>query len=515
MRSALGAVPALVLAVALAAMLVAQPAAQALVPGYWDITAGAKIKGRGPMLVGFGGQLWMFYQGRSELVDLGINIPGRRGNVYFSTFNGTNWTAPFNLTPATNDIQGIGIQETYATEYGGKLYLTAEAVEPSLKDDDQNDDYDIVLRAFDGRMWNPQPARPWFVVSERFDGNFADFRCRSIVFQDRLYLMWLQIPGDPINGTIARYYQLLYRTFDGSSWGPIGTVAVDGQSQYGPPTLAVHKGKLYAAFASNSSSISDQDILVCSTSGGSWTAPARVNPAVEGSPAFRVNLNPQLESHGDRLWVVWQSADPIAKSGTDYDLLASSFDGSAWSWPVELNRPSDAGDDITPDIKACNGTLYVAWVCTDPGTTDGGSDRDIVLRSFNGTGWGPISLVSPYGDNGTIEGDHNPGDDDEPQLCAWNSSLFCTWMAYDQEGVGHKGGKPSVIVRQVTNRVDYNLTPPDIFNDTAGNATGNDLTMPLVLLAVVGIGGGIAVAVVPPLVRRRKDEGAPLTDEEE
>jgi hypothetical protein len=345
------------------------------------------------------------------------------------------------------------------------------------------------------------------VISQEHDGNVSDTECRSIVFQDRLYLVWTQEPTNP-DGTSMQYTRMVFRTFDGSSWSPINIIASDGTSIFGNPSLAVFGDRLFLVFVSNMTAAADEDILICSNAGGSWTAPARVNPAVEGLAATRVNMNPTVESFGGRLWVGWQSADPIAKSGTDYDILiSSSSDGTGWTYPLELNRPNDAGDDITPNMRASNGTLYIAWACNDPGTTDGGAEADIVIRSYDGAGWSNISMVSPYGDNGTISGEHNPGDDNWPMLCDWNNSLFCTWIAYDQVNTGHKGGNPSVMVRQVTGRVDDNGTISEPVNVNVTPENGSNLMMPLIIIGAAAAGGIVAVAVVPAMILRRKGEG--------
>jgi len=499
--------PASAFALIAAALIAIQPGAWAVAPGYWDTTDNMKVKGREPMLVPFNGRLYSIYQTRTQLTDVGVNLSGRRSDIYFSGYNGTGWTVPFNLTPNTQDITGQGIHGPRATEYRGKLYLTAETVEPSLKDDEQSTDYDIVMRVFDGSVWDPQPALPMHVVSQEHDGNVSDTECRSIVFQDRLYLVWTQVPANP-DGSSMQFARMVYRTFDGDGWSPISVIASDGKSIFGNPALAVFQDRLYMVFVSNMTAAANEDILICSCAGGSWTAPVRVNPAVEGLAAIRINMNPTVESYSGRLWVAWQSADPIAKSGTDYDLLASSSpDGNGWTYPVEVNMPNDHGDDITPNMRASNGILYIAWACNDPATTDGGAEADIVVRSYDGAGWGNISMVSPYGDNGTISGEHNPGDDNWPMLCEWRSSLFCTWITYDQVNTGHKGGNPSVIVRQITNRVDDNGTIPEPGNFTVTPANGVDLRLPLIIIGATALGCLIAVAVVPAIILRRKGEG--------
>ena len=438
------------IAAALAAALVAlsvAPVVQSAIPGYWDTTAGVvKGKGREPLLVDYNGSLWNIYQYRTELKDVGINMSGRRSDIYFtvlnssvgngpaSTGNVTDWSKPVGLVPKSQDVNGHGLHGPYASVYKGKLYVTMEAVEPSIKDDDAKVDYDILLRVFDGSSWDPPLDRPARVISERNDINVSDTECRSITYRDMLYFIWDQVPVDKESGyqPVVNMRQIMYRTFDGTNWGPITLAARENSSLYGVPYVAVFRDSLWVSFSTNSSEQADTDVAVIRFDGTAWSAPVRINPAVEGSQIKRQNMNSRMAVYGDRLFCVWQSADAIAKSGRDYDILVSSTDGlSGWTAPAEVNPPADSdatgvtGQDITPDIKAYNGSLYVAWASNSTRINDGGEDFDIMMRSWNGTAWGPISQVSPVGDNGTISGDHNPGDDNTPWLCAWNWSLYC------------------------------------------------------------------------------------------
>jgi hypothetical protein len=458
---------ALVGALVLAAVL---PSALSTMPGYWDTDTTLKGKGREPFLIEYNGSLWNIFQYRTELKDVGINMSGRRSDIYYTVLNSsvgngpartgnvTDWSAPVSLVPKSKDENGHGVHTPYASVYKGKLYVSMEAVEPSIKDDDAQGDYDILLRVFDGLSWDPPLDSPARVISERNDINVSDTECRSITFRDTLYFIWDQVPVNVEAGNqpLANMRQIVYRTFDGAAWGPITLAARENTSIFSVPHVAVFKDSLWVSFSTNSSEQADTDVSVVRFDGSSWSAPQRVNPAVEGSAVRRQNMNSRLSVFGDRLYCAWQSADAIAKSGRDYDILVSSTDGiSGWAAPAEVNPPADSdslgvtGQDITPDIKACNGTLYVAWASNSTRINDGGEDFDIMLRPFNGTAWGPITQVSPAGDNGTISGDHNVGDDNTPWLLAWNGSLYCTWISYDQKGIGHVGGNPSVIVRRV------------------------------------------------------------------
>jgi hypothetical protein len=225
----------------------------------------------------------------------------------------------------------------------------------------------------------------------------------------------------------------------------------DLASIYGDPSLAVYRDRLYVTVQTNTSTDRDIDIVCTSFDGAAWAARSFVNPAVAGSELKRYNIISRLAVMHDRLWCVWESRDPIAKASSDLDLMMSSTDGTAWSWPAVVNPARRTGDDFWPTMAAFNGSLYIGWSSNDPFTTDGQEDNDVVMRSYDGLNWSAIQNVSPYGDNGTIGGEHNPGDDNQPYLYAWNGSLYCAWISFDQfpGGIGHPGAEFTTIVKRV------------------------------------------------------------------
>jgi hypothetical protein len=487
-----------------------QPVFADRVPGYWDTMDNfTGAEGKDPTLVGFNGKLYNIYQLRTELYNPDGSRLGIRGDLYYSAYNGTNWSEPACITLVNKDVYAHGCHKPWATVYKGRMYVTAEAIEPSIKDDSMpadpnpvnNTDYDIILRVFDGTGWDPPLEKPMHVLNQPADGNVADQECRSIIYHDTLYFIWMQIPS---GNTTANERRIAYRTFDGSAWGPIGVASEDLRSIYGDPSLAVFHDRLYVTVQTNSSTDRDMDIVSVNFDGTSWSAPERVNPTVAGYSAKRYNLISRLAVFHDRLWCVWQSRDTVAKSSTALDLMLSSTDGSGWSWPVPVNPGRRSGDDFWPTMTAYNGSLYMAWSSNDPVTTDGQEDNDIVIRSYDGQNWSAITNVSPYGDNGTIGGEHNPGDDNQPFLYSWNGSLYCTWISFDQfeRGIGHPGAEFTTIVKLVAGPAGGeggNGTPPV---ETSPGAQQTESLWPVA--AVLLLAAMVALAIV--LVRRPRKE---------
>ena len=436
-----------------------QPASADRIPGYWatmDNFTGAE--GKDPTLVGFNGVLYNIYQLRTELYNPDGSRLGIRGDLYYSAYNSINWSEPVCITPVNKDIYAHGCHNPWATVYKGKLYVTAEAIEPSIKDDTMpndpntvnNTDYDIILRVFDGTGWDPPLQKPMHVLNQPSDSNVADQECRSMIYHDTLYFIWMQIPGGP-NNTTGSDRRIAYRTFDGANWGPIGVAYEDQNNICGDPSLAVYRDRLYVTVQTNTSTDRDIDIICVDFDGTGWSAAQRVDPAVAGYPAMRFNIISRLAVLNGELWCVWESRDTIAKSSSALDIMLSHTNGSLWSWPAVVNPSRRTGDDFWPTMAAHNGSLYVAWSSDDPATTDGQEDNDVVMRSYDGGNWSAITNVSPFGDNGTIGGEHNPGDDNQPFLCSWNGSLYCTWITFDQfeGGIGNPGAEFTTIVKLV------------------------------------------------------------------
>jgi hypothetical protein len=502
------------LAAAFSPLQPSRPALADQVAGYWDTMDNfTGAEGKDPTLVGFGGRLYNIYQLRTELYNPDGSRLGIRGDLYYSSFGGQNWSQPSCITPVNNDIYAHGCHNPYATEYKGKLYVTAEAIEPSIKDDTNlsdpnpvnNTDYDIILRVFDGAGWEPPLRQPMHVLSGASDGNVADQECRSIVFRDILYFVWMQIPAGP-NGTTGGDRRIAWRTFDGARWGAVGVAAEDITSIYGDPSLAVYRDRLYVTVQTNTSTDRDIDIVCTSFDGAAWSARSPVNPSVAGSPAKRYNIISRLAVYRDRLWCVWESRDAIAKSSSDLDLMMSSTDGTAWGWPVVVNPARHNGDDFWPTMAAFNGSLYIAWSSNDPFTTDGQEDNDVVMRSFDGRNWSAITNVSPYGDNGTIGGEHNPGDDNQPYLYAWNGSLYCAWISFDQfpGGIGHPGAEFTTIVKRVAGGAGEGGGGDKV--PTESGTVGTPGQFPWAVVAVLVIA---CVCVAGLVLFRRRPAGSP------
>ncbi len=113
-------------------------------------------------------------------------------------------------------------------------------------------------------------------------------------------------------------------------------------------------------------------------------------------------INPASIVYDGLLYLFWASNTAVGGSG-DFDILYSTYDGHAWTSQQVLTM-DDSGNDHTPQPVVFEEKLYLFWSSDDAGTTSG-SNADIVVSSYDGSSWTkPVSLTSGFGSLG----DYNP-----------------------------------------------------------------------------------------------------------
>ena len=146
-----------------------------------------------------------------------------------------------------------------------------------------------------------------------------------------------------------------------------------------------------------------------SPDGRVWSKPLTITPPGDH---FRIALG---EDGQGRIWCVYSRQEQIG--GGDFNLQARRFDGDAWSEEIRLS------DDPRPDIfhrlaADRDGNLYLVWMGFRDGPRGGLAQSDILLRRFDGTGWGPEINVT-----------NSPEDDWEPAVAAGKAGA--AWVAWD------------------------------------------------------------------------------------
>src|SRR3990172_3939122 len=189
------------------------------------------------------------------------------------------------------------------------------------------------------------------------------------------------------------------------------------------------------------------------------------------------DLNVDLAGFNNRLHAVWSSADPVAGSDSDWDIVGRDFGAPGWSPFDELNTPgvpdSRYGSPVLaahaaglyafwetprggfPDVSDLNysvhdgarwsdeqsvesgpanvthaaptaaslgGDLFVVWERTETATSRA---DDVVYKRLSGGNWSSLEYVSNAGDNST---------DSNPVAGVFGGVLYVLWARGDRAG---------------------------------------------------------------------------------
>ncbi len=147
---------------------------------------------------------------------------------------------------------------------------------------------------------------------------------------------------------------------------------------------------------------------------------------------------PALVAFDNKLWAAWSTLDPSLITGgpDDLDVVVRSYNGTGWS-PVENIAPppvDDNQDDREVVMAVYDGKLWVIWSHGD----DQGSSglTDLVYRTFDGVSWSAMGTISPATTDGlnTYE-----------QTAVYNGRLWVLWKTTDTSiSVGVAGEKKDI-----------------------------------------------------------------------
>ncbi len=167
--------------------------------------------------------------------------------LYYSSFDGSNWSAPANIPGVSSSI-GPSL-----AVFNGRLYAAWKGFDT---------DEQLWYSSFDGSSWAPQAQIPGHsIIGPSLAG-----------FDGRLYAAWRGSGTDQ---------QLWYSSFDGSNWAPPGKIP--GANSITGPSLTAFNNKLYAAWDTGPSFTSEgsggpwiEQLEYSSYDGGSWAPRATI-----------------------------------------------------------------------------------------------------------------------------------------------------------------------------------------------------------------------------------------------
>ncbi|HET6419776.1 MAG TPA: Ig-like domain repeat protein [Geobacteraceae bacterium] len=283
----------------------------------------------------------------------------------------------------------------------------------------------------------------------------------AAVYGSKLYVAWYEYYASTSASTNPG---IRIRSYDGTSWSAVSSVAQNGQLVEGArtenisinqirPALASYSGNLYAAYAENNDFWGNSRIHVKKFDGSSWSNAnnnqynvdnmnnGTTGVAVNPYPCTTINVsfnadatNPTLLAANGKLYVAWAEIGEVCTTGpggttcsfnNKYNVRVAALDTAVDSdWRMidggghtglnyDTNR--DAVQAITPCMAWFNGKLYVGW---SEYTT---SAYILHVKSYD-PGSGTWTFVDGGGLNyGSSTSAYNP------QLAVFNNALYATW----------------------------------------------------------------------------------------
>jgi hypothetical protein len=162
--------------------------------------------------------------------------------------------------------------------------------------------------------------------------------------------------------------------------------------------------------------------------GGSFTASGLPDPS--WGPQFTVSTTKNVVPHegnstqavfNGKLYVAWESLDPTVTGGTNRDIIYRSFDGKKWGPIKELTMGGDYMEDENPFLIVYDNRLYCIWSAAQ--NEKFYSNDDLLMRySADGTNWSTLFKVSP-----AITG----GMSDIPAAVVFQDQLYIFWRTTD------------------------------------------------------------------------------------
>ena len=289
------------------------------------------------------------------------------------TGDGANWSGYQKISPTKRS--GMN-QWPAAAVFQDMLYIFWRTTDPTISEVSTDTDLEIVYRTWDGTNLGP------FNEITKGDNGATDWSFDMAVYNNRLYIIWETVTGGFLN--LNSYYDIVYRSFDGTSW-------------------------------TDRKTITSNDNLM------------------DTVPRALVWLDPIKKM--DMLYVVWGRGSVDNEAGTGYlDIVFRSFDGSKWTSIQTISQTKSSMMNTGQRIVDYNGKLFVAWVEERQSVfLEDNGDRDVYwyygnvnIRAFDGNAWNGIMELTP------TEHDNLAKD---VALCAFDNKLFAGWSMNNYIGI--------------------------------------------------------------------------------
>jgi hypothetical protein len=325
--------------------------------------------------------------------------------------------------------------------YNGKIYVAWSGAQ----NDSQFSNSNIFIRSWDGSAWGPTGRLTPNDLTRMNDWPQME------VYGGRLFVFWRTT--DERLAQIIPYtgdMDMVYRTFDGSAWANTLELTPDWDTEIDwSLNLIKFDGKLFA-FWDNDVDLSDKftvDIFYRAFDGSEWSDPVNVIPIpndieLDEIPKLAVYRNPATGQ--DELWVCWIRGSP---GDHDLDIMVRKYDGKGWGPMTELTPPGEMKDNMGAELLEYDGRLYAVWVTGTNTTQEQNSSiiiyntyGDVIIRAYDGYVWSERMELTPGEENDNAN---------SPALAVWSGKLFCGW-AYPYKPAAPGGTETwDIVVRNI------------------------------------------------------------------
>jgi len=187
---------------------------------------------------------------------------------------------------------------------------------------------------------------------------------KILSYKGDLYAFWIKSTGRTVVTE-----SLMMRSTNGTGWGPLLVVNSpdpDNGTREGELIriagfdVAVHEGLLYVVWCTPDPEVTDgkdDDPVYRTFDGTSWGPIVQLVPPDDGGE----DVQPAIASTPSGLMVVWTTSSPILSNGTDQDIVVRLVGEDAPDTITELTLPGDRDGDFLPRVTNTPVGTYVVW----------------------------------------------------------------------------------------------------------------------------------------------------------